>query len=371
MVWLPESLSADPRIVWKTPLENDGLAGIAATADFIFVGGRDLEDKQDVFQCLSAEDGSEVWAVRHDAEGHLDYGNSPRATPLVHGDHVFFLGAFGHLRCVLIESGEVVWSRNLYGDFGGELPTWGACASPLIADGKLIVNPGGAKAAIVALEPTTGKVVWETPGRAAGYGSFNVATLGGTLQLVGHDAETLGGWDVKTGRRLWELKPPERGDFNVPTPLPVGDRLFVVTENNGSRLYQFDKQGRIIPQPVALNLDLAPDTSTPVVVGDFVIGCWIKLWGLELQQLQTRANFKSDSFRGHASLIGGPGKVLVIGHDGELHLFSVVDKEITLRSRQKLFTDPVEIYSHPALVGSKLYVRGNNTLQCVELDLNR
>ncbi len=335
----------------------------------MFVAGRDLDDKQDVFQCLSAEDGGEVWTVRYAAEGHLDYGNSPRATPLVHGNHVFFQGAFGDLRCVLIESGEVVWNRHLYRDFPAETPTWGACGSPLVVEGKLIVNPGAAKASLVALDPGTGKVIWQSPGRAAGYGSLTAATLGGTLQIVWHDAETLGGWDVKTGQRLWELKPPEKGDFNVPTPIPIGDRLYVVTENNGSRLYDFDKQGRIISRPVALNQDLAPDTSTPVVVGDFVMGCWLKLFGLDLlQQLQTRAAFASPSFRGHASLIAGPGKLLVIGHDGELHLYSVKGQQITLLSRQQAFSDPVEIYSHPALVGSKLYVRGANTLQCVELN---
>lgn len=333
------------------------------------MAGRDLEDKQDVFQCLSAEEGGEIWHVRQDADGHLDYGNSPRATPLVSGDHVFFQGAFGDLLCVLIESGEIAWKRNLYRDFGAEVATWGTCSSPLVVDDKLIVNPGAAQAALVALDPGTGKVLWQTPGRAAGYGSLNVATFGGHTQIIGHDAETLGGWDAKTGKRLWELKPPHRGDFNVPTPIPVGDRLFVVTENNGSRLYDFDKQGRIIPQPIGHNRDLDPDTSTPVIVNNMVIGCSLRLWCLDLKrQLKPLANFTSPSFRGHASLIAGPGRVLVIGHDGVLQLLAVSDGATKLVAQQQAFGDPVEIYSHPAVVGSKLFLRGGNSLQCLELN---
>lgn len=337
--------------------------------DFVFVAGRDLEDKQDVFQCLSAEDGSEIWNVRHAAEGHLDYGNSPRATPLLHDKYVYFLGAFGDLTCVLVDSGEVVWKRNLYRDFGAETATWGTCSSPLVVEDKLIVNPGATQAALVALEPGSGKALWQTAGRAAGYGSLNVATLGGRLQIVGHDAETLGGWDTKTGRRIWELKPPHRGDFNVPTPIPVGNQLFVVTENNGSRLYDFDKEGRIIPQPIAHNQHLDPDTSTPVIVNDTVIGCALRLWCLDLKrQLKPLANFTSPSFRGHASLIAGPDKVLVIGHDGVLQLLSVSNGQIKVVAQQEAFSDPVEIYSHPAIVGSKLFLRGGNSLQCLELN---
>lgn len=345
------------------------MAGIAATSDFVFLAGRDFEDKQDVLQCLSIEDGSEVWTIRYDAPGQLDYGNSPRATPLIHDSHVYFLGAFSDLHCVSIETGEVVWKRNLTRDFLGQTATWGTCGSPLIVDDKLIINPGCSKASVIALEPLTGKVIWQTAGRAAGYGSLTVAVLGGTLQLVGHDNETLGGWDVKSGKRLWELKPAERGDFNVPTPIPIAGRLFVVTENNGSRLFEFDKQGRIIPRPVAENMDLAPDTSTPVVVGNIVIGCWFRLWCLDLtRQLRTRADFESESFRGHTNLIASSDKVLAIGHDGELHLLAVSAKEIKLLSRQKVFNTSIEIYSHPAIVGSKLLIRGTNSVQCLELN---
>ena len=44
-----------------------------------------------------------------------------------------------------------------------------------------------------------------------------------------------GGWDARTGRRLWTLVPPHSGDFNVPTPLVHEGRLMVATENNGAR----------------------------------------------------------------------------------------------------------------------------------------
>jgi hypothetical protein len=36
-------------------------------------------------------------------------------------------------------------------------------------------------------------------------------------------------------------------------------------------------------------------------------------------------------------------------------------------SRLRLFDDDVEVYSHPALVGTRLYARGDSSVVCVDL----
>lgn len=69
------------------------------------------------------------------------------------------LGALGDLHCVKLDSGEVLWEKNIIRGFGDELPTWGTCSSPLILDHMLIVNPGTKDASPVAFDRTTGKVV--------------------------------------------------------------------------------------------------------------------------------------------------------------------------------------------------------------------
>ena len=61
-----------------------------------------------------------------------------------------------------------------------------------------------------------------------------------------------------------------QGDFNVPTPIVVGDKLLVATENNGGRLYAFADDGTIVAEPVAVNMKLNPQMSTPVAVGERV-----------------------------------------------------------------------------------------------------
>src|SRR5215207_10483751 len=125
-----------------------------------------------------------------------------------------------------------------------------------VGDDLLIVNPGGAGASLVALDCATGRTRWATPGSPAAYAAFICGQFGGRRQIVGYDQDSLGGWDVKTGERLWQLVPPTKGDFNVPTPIAVDGGVAVSTENNGTRLYRFDGSGRIVPEPAAQNADL-------------------------------------------------------------------------------------------------------------------
>ena len=164
------------------------------------------------------------------APGKLDYGQSPRATPVIHGDKVYLLGAFGGLRCVELASGKVIWERQLPCEFKVPLPTWGMCSPPLIVDDLLIVNPGSANASLAALDCATGGTRWTSPGFPAAYSAFICVEFGGQRQIVGYDRHSLGGWDVKTGKRLWKLVPPTEGDFNVPTPVAVEDGIVVSTD---------------------------------------------------------------------------------------------------------------------------------------------
>jgi outer membrane protein assembly factor BamB len=324
----------------------------------------------DVFRCLKAADGKEAWAHRTPAIGNLDYGNSPRATPLIHDGLAYLFGAFGDLACVELATGKAKWSINIRDEFDAtDERKWGMCASPLVADGKLIVHPGGKDAALVALDLKTGKTVWKTPGKPAGYGSFIAAKLGGALQLVGYDTETLGGWDPKTGKRLWTLKPERGGDFNVPTPIVVGDELLVTTENNGTRLFAFKADGTIDPKPVATHKKLAPDTHTPVVAGDRLFGVWNRLHCLSLKDgLKELYDENNTAFSGYCSMVATDARVLVVSKAGELILLDATAKEYAELGRLAVFgKDEKGVYAHPALVGTRVYVRGSTSIVCLEL----
>ena len=310
-------------------------------ASTFFLGDRDVSNSFDQFRCYAAEDGKLLWTSQYPAPGQLDYDNTPRATPLVYEGRAYFLGAFGDLTCVEMETGATLWQLNILKQFGGESElVWGTCSSPLVADGKLIVNPGGADASVVALDPETGDVIWQSPGDRHAYSSFIVATLGGVQQLVGYDRSSLIGRDLATGQRLWTLTPPHAGDFNVPTPLAVDGRLLVMTENNHARLYDFDSSGRIIPQPVAANDQFSPDVSSPVVVGSraFCVAA-DQMFCLDLADgLKTTWTGDDPAFCNYSPLIASNDRLLAFGRGGELLLVDARSDQFRIISRLPLFS---------------------------------
>jgi outer membrane protein assembly factor BamB len=342
---------------------------VAADDRVVMYADRELEDTLDAFHALDPKTGELKWSLRYEAKGFIDYGNSPRATPVIHKDAVVTFGAFGDLHVLDLQTGDVRWKKNLTKEFGAEAELkWGTCSSPLVVEDLLIVNPGAKDASIVALKISDGSVAWKSPGRPPSHSSFILATLGGKRQIVGYDLETLGGWDTATGKRLWEIRPPNPKDFNVPTPIAIGDRLFVATENNGARLYEFGEGGKPKPAPIGEFESLAPDSHTPVVVKDRLFGVWGSLFCLDhTKKLAKIWEGDDQAFRGYASLIHDGRNVLATSVEGELLLIDASAPSMRVLSRTKLFPDDNGVYSHPALSNGRLYVRGSDKIVCLPL----
>lgn len=364
----PVELPQKANFLWRQPLTGLGLSGIAATKKYIIVADKDKKKELDIFRCLNADTGNEIWNLTYPAAGDMDYSNSPRANPVIHRGMVYTLGAFGDLHCVDLETGGIIWKKNIFKDFGAELLSWGSCSAPLITDDKIIINPGSPNASVVALDIHNGQVVWKTPGQIAAYASFIVGTFGNVRQVIGYDAISAGGWDIKTGKRLWKLIPPEDYDFNVPTPVNVDGKLLLTTENNGTRLYGFSDDGKIIPEPLAKNNALSPDSQTPVVLDGLAFGSYNgKLFCMDVKDdLKTLWSQQQDAFYEYQTLIAGNGHVLITTLEGRLMLIEVNRDHYSLKSRLKLFED-TEVWSHPALVGKRMYIRNDKEICCVLL----
>ena len=368
--FLPEALPAGGSPRWTQPLFNECLGGVAVADGVVIVGDRDSADACDVFHAFDADSGERFWTLEYPAEGMLDYGNSPRATPLVHEKFVYLLGAFGHLHCVRLDSGEIVWSRHLREDFNAtDDLVWGCSSSPLVVGGRLIVNPGGPTASLVALDPMTGDVLWKSPGPPAAFSSFIVRrfeqAFKGCEQLVGFDRDALNGWDAATGERLWSLPPKIPGDFNVPTPVCVGDRIVVSTENNGTRLVGFDEERPTTRHAYA---KLAPDMHTPVVTAGRLFGVHDgKVHCLDATTLAPLWTAFDRSLKGHVSLVASDDRVLLLTAACELVLIDALANELRVLSRCRVMEGDASTYSHHAVARDAVFVRGPGKLVCMPL----
>jgi len=371
---VPKALPAECRFLWRTKLTSQSLGGIAATTKRVLCSDKSPDGGSDIWRCLDADTGKELWQLRYAAEAtKMDYTSAPRATPVIVGEKVYLLGALGDLHCVGLADGRVLWKCNLLARFGGKVPTWGFCGTPLAIGEKLVVNAVAPEAALVAFHRHSGKVLWKTPGRAPGYGNLILGQFGGRRQIVGYDVASAGGWDPETGKRLWTLLPGEGEEFNVPTPLAADGQLLLATEKSGTRLYGFRDDGMIDPQPVAVNRELAPDITSPVLAdGAIWASCYGGMFCLDpALGLQCLWKTEDDAFRDAASLIAGNGRVLIALKSGILALVPARpgpgEKPATLRVFQAGGDFEPELWSQPALVGDRLYLRNENSIVCLRL----
>lgn len=371
---LPERLPGQTQICWRRALSAQSLGGLAGEGRYLIVSDKNDAETSDVWRCLETANGATVWEIAYPAPGKMDYTGAPRATPVIVDGRVYLLGAFGDLVCAELATGKVLWHCRLLQRFGGKLPIWGFCGTPLVIGKRVIVQTAAPKAALVALDRLTGREMWRTAGGEPGYGSLIHAHFGGRWQIVGHEARALCGWDPENGKRLWQVVPPAPHDFNVPTPMRVGDLLFAATENNGTRLYAFGEDGIIRPEPVLKTEALSPQIGTPVRVGSRIWGqddglvCALELGGA----LRVSGLWNDDAFKEYASLVAGERSVLAVAKTGELFLFAASKGKVEITSRLTTFAArsdgvPTEVWSYPTVLDGRLFLRSQDEVVCLAL----
>jgi outer membrane protein assembly factor BamB len=236
---LPDAL-ADEQLVWREPLP-------AGHSTPLVVGDRILltahQGSELLTICLDRASGKLLWkqavAVERVEKVHPE-GSPAAASCACDGRRVHaFFGSYG-LVCYDL-AGTPLWSKRL-GPFRDE---FGAASSPILVDGKLILNEDhDLDSFILALRADTGDVVWQTPrdGFTRSYATPVVWQVGGRRQLVVAGTLQLMAYDPADGRPLWSLDGFAR--IVNTTPTLAGDLMFVCTWSPGG-----DSDARIGMEP--------------------------------------------------------------------------------------------------------------------------
>ena len=123
---------------------------------------------QEIVEAMDASTGKPQWQHKHVSHfvDPFGYNNGPRCTPLLTSNLCYTFGAEGKLTCLALADGHVVWQRDTAKDWNVPEAFFGVGSTPLLEDGKLIVMVGGQPdSGVVALDPETGKTIWESVGR--------------------------------------------------------------------------------------------------------------------------------------------------------------------------------------------------------------
>jgi outer membrane protein assembly factor BamB len=357
--WLTAWPKEGPKRLWTTEV-GPGHAGVAVRAGKVYVMGRD--GKQDVVFCFNADTGATVWKHSYAAEESA-YGRGPRATPAVDGKGVYTVSPDGQMFCLDVDSGQVIWRKNLQKELDLAMPIHHFATAPILEGEILLLNMG---ASGLALDKKTGSVVWKSAGDSS-YSSPVPFTLAGKRRVALFAAGGLAVVDLAGGQTVasYEWKTPDNA--NCADPVIVGDAIFVSSGyGQGCALIDLGGGGATVRWKKRFECHFA----TPVLAGDCLYVLAGSGW---LKADLVCVNVKDGSLRwkekdvGSGGLVVADGKLLILSRRGDLLLAEASPTAYTEIGRTKVFSTG-ECWNGPVLSDGRVYVRSENgTLICLDL----
>jgi outer membrane protein assembly factor BamB len=241
--------------------------------------------------CLDRQDGRVVWdktvldsvprLERHTKASHCN------STPATDGRRIVaILGSEG-LFCFDMD-GRELWRKDLgkmdAGPYDAPTLQWGFASSPILHDGKIIVQCDVLSEQFLAVfDASDGREIWRTQRKdVASWSTPIVSDTPARKQVIVNGWKHIGGYELVTGRELWNLR--EGGDIVVASPVLAGE-VAILTSGHGKyrpmRAVRLDAQGDITPPEIgATNQSVVwchprkgNYVQTPIVVGNLVWGC--------------------------------------------------------------------------------------------------
>jgi len=348
-------------LAWKTPLPGLGHSSPIVWDERVFVatavsGAAKAELKVGLYgdigsaddngaqewrlYCLDKKTGKVLWS-QVAAKGVPQVKRHPKATHAnttltTDGKHlVAFFGSEG-LHCFDLE-GKRLWNKDLGVQDSGyyQVPSaqWGFASSPLVAQGRVIVQADVQKNGFLAcFNASDGSLRWLTPrSDVPTWGSPALCTAGGRAQIVVNGWKHIGGYDFATGKELWRLT----GGGDIPVPTPVVEKgLIFITNAHGrqSPIYAIrpTATGNItLPEGTTTSPHIAWSQTrdgaymqTPLVYGDYlyvcrdngVLGCYEATTGKRVYQ--ERLGTGRTGFT--ASAVAGDNKLYFTSEEGDV-----------------------------------------------------
>jgi outer membrane protein assembly factor BamB len=350
------------KVAWKAKTAT-GFSSLAIVGDRVYTMGN--ADDQDIVFCLDAGTGKEVWTFKYAAP--LDpnlYEGGPNATPTIHEGDVYTLSRRGEVHCLNAATGEVKWSRDVRDQTGASVPSWGFSSSGYIHDNLVLfcVGPAG-----IALDRSTGEVVWQSGEEEAGYSTPVPFDWKGKRYVIVSSGRHYTAVDPTNGEKLWQHQWLTRYGVNASCPIVDGEYVFISTGyGKGSTLLRMTDGD---PETVWVNKDFHNQLNTSVLLDGYVYGIdgdTNREATLRCIEFKTGKVMWTEEGVGSGAVIAGDGHLFVLSAKGKLGVLPATPAGFQPVAGAQILTG--KCWTAPAIAGGKLYARNaDGDVVCVDL----
>ncbi|MXZ36594.1 MAG: PQQ-binding-like beta-propeller repeat protein [Acidobacteria bacterium] len=355
-----------PKQIWKQPI-GLGWSSFAIAGELAVT--QEQRGSQQLVVAYRLRSGEVVWV--HTDEGPFQSalgGDGPRATPTISREgRVYTLGPGGLLNCLELESGKLLWQRNIETENAAGSMRWGRSSSPLLVDDLVVVNPGGSPhRSLAAYRQLSGEPVWTSGNAVTSYASPTLLTLLGKPQIVMVNQQMVTAHAPDDGRILWEQAFPSRQP-HCSQPVAVADDLVLVSSGYGigSKLFRISpgEKGKYRSETVWESRGLKTKFTNTVLHKD-------SIYGLDegilvcLDPETGRRRWKRGRY-GHGQLILVGDLLLITSEQGEVALVEANPERYQEVARFPALEGIT--WNTPALSGDLLLVRNHQQAAAYKL----
>lgn len=363
--------ASGPKKVWMFDDAGLGYSGFSIVGDTLYTMG--ARDAVEYVIAVDVTTGKEKWSTEAGALYTNGWGDGPRSTPTIDGDHLYTIAGRGNLVCLATATGRKVWEVSMTDDLGGKLQSWGYTESPIIEGDLVVCTPGGSEGTLAAFDKKTGKKKWQTKDWTdnAQYSSIIGVTHNGGRQLIQLTMQTLAGVDPNNGKVLWTSEFPGKTAV-IPTPIFKDGQVFVAAGYGvGCQSVKIGAGNKV--EKLYENTNMVNHHGGVVLVGDHLYG-YSEKGGWTCMELKTGEVVWADKSAKKGAIHCADGMLYLLEEDsGTVVLIEASPKGWNEKGRfviepQTTQRNPKgKVWTHPVVANGKLYLRDQELLFCFDV----
>ena len=376
---------AGPELIWANTDLPTGHSSMSFGNDLIYLTG--FKGQNDVLVALD-NSGKIKWQTPY---GRCWTGSNPesRCTPTVDGNRVYVSSGFGDIACVDGISGKIQWTLKASEIYKGTYGEWGIAESLLVDGQKLYFSPGGPETMTIALNKTTGKLIWKSVSinDKPAYVSPILIDYAGKKMIINVSINNIYAVDASTGGIIWKIKHNKTVDvteyttrwpgldfIKCVTPVFYDGKIYVTGGyNTGGALLGMTNNGNNV-NVVWTDKTLDVHHGGVVLLNGYIYGSnWTSNddgnWCC--MEWKTGKKMYEEHWKCKGSIISAEGLLYIYDErSGYVGLVKPNPEKFDLISSFKISKGSGPYWAHPVIHNKTLFVRHGNSLMAFNIRRN-